>query len=64
MRKKTLLESLLQDDQGATAIEYGLILALVAIAMITALQGVAAATIDMWGDVETKVSDATTAVQS
>lgn len=30
---------LIQDEQGATAIEYGLIAALIAVAAITAMQG-------------------------
>ena len=32
------LRALLADESGATAIEYGLIVALIAVAMITALQ--------------------------
>lgn len=34
------LHRILRDEQGATAIEYGLIVALIAVALITALQGV------------------------
>jgi pilus assembly protein Flp/PilA len=45
----------LQDDTAAaTAIEYGLIVSLMVIAMIAALQGVAGTTINMWQRVETK----------
>jgi pilus assembly protein Flp/PilA len=33
----TLFKTLLKDDQGATAIEYGLIAALIAVAAITAM---------------------------
>ena len=33
------INKLLRDEQGATAIEYGLIAALIAVAAITALQG-------------------------
>ncbi|MDE1466527.1 Flp family type IVb pilin [Aurantiacibacter sp. D1-12] len=64
MRTKTLFNNLLRDEQGATAIEYGLILALIAIAMITALQGMATATVDMWNSVETKVEDASSSARS
>ena len=32
-------KNLMKDDQGATAIEYGLIAALIAVAAITAMQG-------------------------
>ena len=35
----TLIKKLLRDDAGATAIEYGLIAALIAVAAITAMQG-------------------------
>lgn len=34
------LKSVLKDEAGATAIEYGLIVALIAVALITALQSV------------------------
>lgn len=37
-----------EDESGATAVEYGLIVALLVIAMMTALNGLAGATIDMW----------------
>ncbi len=36
---KNLLERSLADDRGATAVEYGLIAALVVLAMLVALQG-------------------------
>jgi pilus assembly protein Flp/PilA len=50
----TYLKRLVEDQSGATAVEYGLILSLIVIAMIAALQGVATTTINMWSDVETK----------
>jgi pilus assembly protein Flp/PilA len=37
---KTLFSKFLKDESGATAIEYGLIAAGIAIAIITAVQGV------------------------
>lgn len=46
---------LLHDEEGATAIEYGLIVALVVIAMMAALQNVASSTIGMWNNVSNKV---------
>ncbi len=58
MSAKTMLQKMLHDEQGATAVEYGLIAALIVIAMITAVQGLATSTSDMWTGVETKVSDA------
>ncbi len=50
----TFLKRLVEDQSGATAIEYGLILSLIVIAMIAALNGVATTTINMWSNVESK----------
>lgn len=50
----TFLKRLVDDQSGATAMEYGLILSLIVIAMIAALQGVATSTINMWGTVKSK----------
>jgi pilus assembly protein Flp/PilA len=50
----TFLKRLVEDQSGATAIEYGLIIALIVIAMIAALQGVASTTATMWSNVESK----------
>ena len=49
---------LAQDDRGATAVEYGLILALVVLAVIGSIQALANTTIGMWTDVSTKVQNA------
>lgn len=54
---RTLARALRQ-QRGATAIEYGLILAFVVIAMIVGLTALAGATTSMWGNVDTKVSAA------
>ncbi|MBV7267295.1 Flp family type IVb pilin [Erythrobacter ani] len=48
------------DSTGATAIEYGLILGLIAIAMVGALGGIANGTNDNWDEVGTKVNEAMT----
>ncbi|TAD77959.1 MAG: Flp family type IVb pilin [Sphingomonadales bacterium] len=56
----TFVKDLIDDTSGATAIEYGLILGLIAIAMIVALQSVATTTIDMWNRVESESVDAMT----
>jgi pilus assembly protein Flp/PilA len=53
-----LLGRLLADTRGATAIEYGLIVTLVVIAMIVGLIQVAGTTGDMWNDVNNKVTAA------
>jgi pilus assembly protein Flp/PilA len=55
----TFMKELVDDTSGATAIEYGLIVALIVIAMISALGAVADSTIAMWGRVE---SESTTAM--
>ncbi|RPF72865.1 Flp family type IVb pilin [Aurantiacibacter spongiae] len=51
--------ALIRDTRGATAVEYGLIAALIVIAMITAMQALATETNAMWGGVQTKVQAAT-----
>lgn len=51
----SVMERLLRDTRGATAIEYGLIIACVVIAMIVALSNFAATSIDMWDDVSNRV---------
>ena len=47
----TFFKNLVRDEQGATAIEYGLIAALIAVAAITAMSAVG----DEVGDTFTKV---------
>jgi pilus assembly protein Flp/PilA len=53
-----LLRRVIGDRKAATAIEYGLIAALIVIAMISALSTVANVTIGMWGNVNNQVSSA------
>ena len=48
-----LVKAFVRDERGATAIEYGLIVALIAVTIITALQLVANGAIAKW----TTVSD-------
>jgi pilus assembly protein Flp/PilA len=45
-------KNLLRDEAGATAIEYGLIAALIAVAAITAMQGLGEQLGDTFTDVE------------
>ena len=47
-----------KDRKGATAVEYGLILALVFLAMIGAVSLFGQTTIAMWNDIANKVSGA------
>jgi pilus assembly protein Flp/PilA len=48
---------LLADDKGATAIEYGLICALIVIAMITGLSALGGGSGGMWSIVGQKVQE-------
>ena len=58
MFAKEFLKRLLRDSRGATAVEYGLILALIVIGMVTALHGFADSTTDMWGGIDDNYQDA------
>ena len=58
MNSKTFLTDLCKDNRGATAVEYGLILALIVLAMFTALDGFATQVTGMWDDVNTKSAEA------
>ncbi|MEL1250068.1 Flp family type IVb pilin [Aurantiacibacter gilvus] len=48
------MKKLLHDTRGATAIEYGLIVSLIVIAIITAMQSFANSSDNMWGIIEDK----------
>ncbi|WP_324749907.1 Flp family type IVb pilin [Sphingomonas sp. LY54] len=48
---------LLSDIRGATAIEYGLIVSLIVIAIIGALVQVAGTTVGIWSDVSANVTE-------
>ncbi|WP_137679049.1 Flp family type IVb pilin [Aurantiacibacter suaedae] len=54
----TFFKRVMVDRSAATAVEYGLIISLVVLAMIAALKGVADVTVDMWGDVRSEVVNA------
>lgn len=53
-----LFKKLYLSDKGATAVEYGLILALIALTALVAISGLATTTITMWYDVADKVTKA------
>jgi pilus assembly protein Flp/PilA len=55
MRGSLIVIRLLRDDRGATAIEYGLIVSLIVIAMIAALRGVADENTGLWAHVRTSI---------
>lgn len=42
-------------ERGATAVEYGLILAMIVLAMLAALQSVATKTTGMWNNVSAEI---------
>jgi pilus assembly protein Flp/PilA len=55
------MRALLADDSGATAIEYGLIAALIVIAMVGALSSLGGGTTGRWTQVSQNVTSATSA---
>lgn len=55
MRTKLFLHRLLRDRRGATAIEYGLIVSLIVIAIIGGMQSFGNASAGMWADLQDKV---------
>ncbi|GGD94713.1 hypothetical protein GCM10011515_13160 [Tsuneonella deserti] len=60
MPMRNLMKRIASDISGATAVEYGLILALIFMAMIAAVQNFGIETISMWTNVSTKVEGANT----
>ncbi|MDO6413586.1 Flp family type IVb pilin [Sphingomonas sp. BIUV-7] len=54
-----LLTKLCRDARGATAIEYGLIVSLVVIAIVAGISSVGGATGNLWGNMANKVSAVT-----
>lgn len=58
MIAKLFLRSLYRDRRGATTIEYGLILVMVVIAIISALRGVADQNTGMWALVSSRSQEA------
>lgn len=46
------------DQRGATAVEYGLIVALVVLAAMGAIVGLASTTVEMWNNIADKVDNA------
>ena len=54
-----LIERFIREEDGATAIEYGLIAGLVAVAIITALSLLGGSLENLFGDVGNQVDEAT-----
>ncbi|KLE35365.1 Flp family type IVb pilin [Aurantiacibacter luteus] len=57
----TFFKNLVRDEQGATAIEYGLIAALIAVAAITAMQSLGEELSTTFNNVSTELTEANTA---
>ena len=55
MPMRNLIKRLASDISGATAVEYGLILAMIFLAMLAAIQNFGNETISMWTKVGAKV---------
>jgi pilus assembly protein Flp/PilA len=58
---KTFLVNIARDEQGATAIEYGLIAALIAVAAITAMSNLGTTISGTFSNVRTKMQPGVTA---
>ena len=54
-----VLQKVLIDKRGATAVEYGFMLVMIVLAMMSALRGVAEETSALWSDVTSKTEEAT-----
>ncbi|VVT17505.1 Flp family type IVb pilin [Erythrobacter sp. EC-HK427] len=54
----TFFKNLVRDEQGATAIEYGLIAALIAVAAITAMQSLGTELSSTFNNVKTELTAA------
>lgn len=57
-----MIKSFIKDERGATAIEYGLIAALMFLAIVTAIGGVADENDKMYETIGTRVEEATSQV--
>ena len=53
-----ILKKLKTDDTGATAVEYGLIIALIFLAMMGGVQAFGTSAISMWNNVSDRVEEA------
>lgn len=56
MDKRHVFRALIHDERGGTAVEYGLIAALIVIASVSALKNLASANTQMWNKVSNEVS--------
>jgi pilus assembly protein Flp/PilA len=49
------IRGVIRDERGATAVEYGLVLAMIVLAMLASLSKVASVTTNMWNTVSQEV---------
>lgn len=47
----------LKEDDGATAIEYGLIAALIGVAVISGMKSIGTGNASLWGNINTSMND-------
>jgi len=59
MRLHCIVSKVMRSQRGASAIEYGMIVAMIVLVIFVALQAVAGHTVGMWNDIETKTTAAT-----
>ena len=52
-----ILKTFLTDDEGATAVEYAVLLALILMGVIGAIGTVGAETGGLWGDIDSELAD-------
>ncbi len=52
------IKTIARDDKGATAVEYGLILALVFLAMLVGIRAFTSGSITMWNNTSTTITTA------
>lgn len=53
-----MIAALISDNKAATAVEYGLILALIVMALMAGLVSLGDSTTSLWGDINAKVQNA------
>ena len=61
---KTILKRFRQDESGATAVEYGLILAMICIAALVAFSNAGTAAANMWNGSSNTIINATEQAKS
>lgn len=55
-RLQTMLSQFVQDENGATAIEYGMLVAILAVGLIVGITGIAIIVTDMWDGVGNNIN--------